>query len=114
MAGTERVKQCHEGMVLVRGGTFEMGSANGNSNERSVRSVRITTLCVDEHGFANEGKGKITLLTANEFEAVPIACGSGAFQTPLAGRYETAKEAWDANVAKVDHKNICGLYPRPL
>lgn len=114
MSGPERVKQCREGMVMVRGGTFEMGSTNGDPNERAVRSVRVTTFCLDEHEFANEDKGSVTMQTARAFEAIPIACGSGRFMTPLAGRHKTAKEAWDANIGSVDFKTVCSVFPQPI
>lgn len=53
MSGPENVGRCSAGYVYIPGGTFKMGSENGDSNERPVHDVTVSSFCMKETELTN-------------------------------------------------------------
>lgn len=47
---------CPDGMVFIKGGTFQMGSTSSLPEEKPVHSVTLSAFCMDEHEFTNGDK----------------------------------------------------------
>lgn len=47
------MKFCPEGYVPVPSGTFQMGSEDGDSDERPVHQVTVSSFCLQRHEITN-------------------------------------------------------------
>ncbi len=104
MAGTNK---CPEGMFYIPGGTFKMGSTNGDLDERPVRDVTISPLCADKHEATNADYRAVTAQSEEaKFELIATACGGG---TSVVARGSDPKALARKHAKKLDGRKVCGL-----
>ncbi len=72
--GACEVKPCPDGMVLIKGGTFQMGSDKYN-NLNPIHDVTVSDLCMDENEFTNKKKDELKVA----FPTLGAIDGGGKF-----------------------------------